>query len=390
MKSVVVTLLLCLVLSYSSCAVPKEIPPAGENTAEKPRLCFREDGTFRILNLSDFQDDAYFSGLTAAFIRKSIEKYDPDVIVLTGDNIAGYWCLSPEASEVAIRSFMEIFEEAGVPVAFVFGNHDDEGNALSKQEQMKIYNEYSVSLGVDEADTGTDLSGTGTYCVPVYESASSDTVKFVLWLFDSGSDDAMEEAAGYDHVRADQIEWYRGESARLEAENGGSVPGIAFQHVIVKEIYDALDEVPKDTPGAHPRNGKWYALPDTAAPGSSLYESPAPSEKNAGLFEAFVETGNVLATVSGHDHVNSFVVPYRGVDLICTPSCGFCSYGSEAARGARIFDISLDDPSRYTTETYLFTGFIALYDEVVCGEVIEILNSRIKRNLWSWKLWAAK
>ncbi len=357
MRRIVLFIIVCSLLVCSGCAAPEASVPACGISAEKPRLCFREDGTFRILNLSDFQDDARLSELTAAFVKKSLEEYQPDVVVLTGDNIAGYWCFNAKASEQAIRSFMDIFEEAGVPVAYVFGNHDDQGGALSKEEQIKIYNEYSVSLGVDEAATGNDLSGAGTYFVPVYESPSSDKVKFVLWMFDSGSDDAMEEIARYDHVRRDQIEWYRKESARLNAENGENVPGIAFQHVIVKEIYDALQEVPKGTPNARPYDGKWYILPDAAAPGSVMNESPAPSSLNEGLFDAFRETGNILAAVAGHDHVNAFVVPYQGIDLICTPSCGFFSYGGASTRGARVFDLDLADPADYKTSTYLFTDF---------------------------------
>ena len=323
--------------------------------AERECLHFNEEGKFRILNFSDLQDDILLSNLTVEFVKQSVQKYQPDLIVLTGDNIAGYICATQSASERAIRNFMEVFEELGVPVAIVFGNHDDEGNALSKEEQMEIYDDYSVTLAIDEADYGYDLSGVGTYYVPVYENASSDKVKFVAWMFDTGSDDAVEETDNYDHVHEDQIAWYEAESARLNRENGETVYGIAFQHVVVNEIYNAFTEVEKGTSGAVPYLGKWYVLPETASADSYLGEAPCPSYGNEGEYEAFQRNGNVLAVVCGHDHANSYVIPYEGLDIVCTPSCGFGSYADQACRGARVIDIDLKDTSTYSTFTYLFT-----------------------------------
>ena len=344
------------------------VAAASVTPAQQAHLHFRADGSFRVMNLSDFQDDADFSTLTERFIRESVKKYDPDVIVLTGDNIAGYRCLSKSASEKSIRAFMDVLQELGVPVAFVFGNHDDEGSALTKEEQMKIYREYSVCLAIDEADYGADLSGCGTYYVPVYESASSNKVKFVLWLFDSGSDDAVEDADNYDHVHKDQIDWYKTESAALNAAAGETVYGLAFQHIIVNEVYDAFKEVDRNTKGAVPYMGKWYVLPDNASADSYLGEAPCPSYGNEGEYDAFLQQGNVLAVVCGHDHANSFVIPYKGMDIICTSTCGFCSYGDDNTRGGRLFDLNVNSTNTYKTGTYLFTdldygstSFTALY-----------------------------
>lgn len=331
------------------------VPAAAATPAEKAHLHFKEDGSFRVLNFSDIQDDAILSNLTARFIERSVEKYQPDLIVLTGDNIAGYRCLTKDSSEKAIRQFMDVFDRLGVPVAPVFGNHDDEGQALTKAEQMKIYREYGVTVGFDEAEFGTDLSGVGTYAVPIYESASSDRVKFVLWMFDSGSDDAVEDKDNYDHVHEDQINWFNTESARLNAAAGGTVYGIAFQHIIVNEIYSVFGEAAANEAGAVPYLGKWYKLPSSAASGSKLGEAPCPSYGNEGQFNALRANGSVLATVCGHDHANSFVIPYDGVDIVCTPTCGFCSYGDKDTRGARVIDVNANNPSSYETFTYLYT-----------------------------------
>ena len=378
--AVFVSAVLLLVAAVPAFAATSATP------AEKAHLHFGSDGTFRILNLSDFQDDANISTLTVEFVKKAVEKYQPDVIVLTGDNIAGYRCLTKASSEKAIRAFMDVLEEIGVPVAMVFGNHDDEGQALTKQEQMDIYDDYSVTLAIDEAEYGADLSGCGTYAVPVYESATSDTVKFVLWMFDSGSDDGVEGSDNYDHVHADQIEWYKNESARYNAQNNGqTVYGIAFQHIIVNEVYKAFKEVDRGTAGAVPYLGKWYVLPDNASADSVLGEAPCPSYGNEGEFDAFKAQGNVLATVNGHDHANSFVIPYEGIDIICTATCGFCSYGDEKTRGGRIFDVDMNKPGEYETFTFLFTDMD--YDSVAFNALYKFVNFwkqiyLLLNNLW--------
>ena len=101
---------------------------------EAAHLSFSEDGKFRILNFSDSQDGANLSWFTKTFMRRAVSELKPDLIVLTGDNISGPSTRSYKRSEKAIRQFMDIFAESGVPVAIVFGNHDDEKANMSKEE----------------------------------------------------------------------------------------------------------------------------------------------------------------------------------------------------------------------------------------------------------------
>ncbi len=382
-KLAVILLSLALLFTALLPVAAKDMPVL--TPAEREHLHFDENGKFRILNFSDFQDGPCLSNLTADFVKKSVERYDPDLIVLTGDNIAGYICAGEAVSEAAIRSYMSVLEELGVPVALVFGNHDDEGGALSKEDQMEIYDDYSVCLAIDEADYGYDLSGVGTYYVPIYEDALSTKVKFVAWMFDSGSDDAVEDADNYDHVHADQIAWYEAESARLNKESGETVYGIAFQHIIVNEIYSAFEKADQDAEGAVPYLGEWYVLPASASADSYLGEAPCPSYGNEGEYEAFQRNGNVLAVVCGHDHANSFVIPYEGLDIVCTPSCGFGSYADEANRGARVIDLDLRDTSTYSTFTYLYAD--AASNNILLKLEYTFINFWKQIYLWFNNMW---
>lgn len=309
---------------------------ATQTPAEKAHLHFGADGKFRILNFSDFQETTNLNARSRVFIRKAVYASQPDLIVLTGDNIYGTKIGKESDTAPSIACYMDIFEQLGIPVAIVFGNHDNEGSALSKEAQMAIYNSYSVSVSYDE---GSALDGCGTYNVPIYESADSDNIRFNLWMFDTQKSVMAQN----------QLDWYASQAAALRARNNGeNVPAIAFQHIIVREIFYALKSASSSTTGAvsNKVTGGYCVLPDTAAPGSVLRESPCPGS-TFGEFAAVQEQGDVLAIVCGHDHVNQFVVPYQGIDLINTPSAGFGAYGDEDMRGARV--IELDVGGTYST-----------------------------------------
>ena len=120
--------------------------PAG--SAKEKTLAFHEDGSFKILQIADIQDNQTLSPITVDYIQRTVMAEKPDLLVLTGDNIYGSSCHNPKNSEKAIRKVMEMLESLGVPTAITFGNHDDQSNNYSKEEQMAIYEEYAVNLAV--------------------------------------------------------------------------------------------------------------------------------------------------------------------------------------------------------------------------------------------------
>ena len=341
--------LLAVLLSAVLLCIAAAPAAFAKTKTEEANLTFHEDGSFRIVNYADIQDDETLSGLTKAFIRDSMKELKPDLVVLTGDNIAGYSTETTFLSTIAIRQYMDIFESFGVPVAIVFGNHDDDDdNEMTKEDQMAFYETYKCNISYDE---GAEIDGVGTYNIPIYSSKGDGAVKFNIWMIDSGTYDEVN--GGYDHIKQSQIDWYKTTSARLAEENGGKVPSLAFQHIIVPEIYDALEET-DEANAAIAARGTYYKLPATAAEGSILGEPPCPGTVNGGEFAAMKEGGDVIGIVCGHDHVNDFVIPYEGIDLINTPTCGFASYGNAETRGVRVIDLNENDPWHYTTSVVRF------------------------------------
>lgn len=316
-----------------------------------PSLRFNEDGKFRILQVADLQDNAVLNPVAKDFLKAAIENEKPDLIVLTGDNFAGYstgtnicHTIDKSLAKKAIDEYMSIFEKYGIPVTMVPGNHDDDDIKLTKEEELAMYEKYTCFIGYDAEP---EMYGCGTHNLPIYSSKNAYKLSYNLWMFDSNTYD--EELGGYDYVHDDQVEWYVNKSNELKAANDGNVvPSMVFQHIIVKEIYDIIEECPAGTPNSMERDGKTYKFKDENYKTGNFKEWPCPGTRPSKQFGAMVDQGDVVAMFFGHDHNNSFEVSYKGIDLVATPGFTFSSYGNED-KGFRVIDLDESDTSSYET-----------------------------------------
>ena len=324
-----------------------------DNGTEKA-LQFNKDGRFTILNLSDIQDGYPLNPLTKKYIEDTVDTVKPDLIVLTGDNISGYDVPQKEEAILAIKEYMDIFEKRKINVAAVFGNHDNEETELTKEEQLAVYESFDCYVGKKGFCINDRI---GTYNLPIMKSDNS-SYGFNLWFTDSGTYNTENEYGGYACVYKEQIDWYKKTAEKLKKANGGEVvPSINFQHIIVPEIYDALTQVKflwfgRIIRKKNPINDKtkFYVLPKDAK--GQLREYPCPPYYNNGQYDAMLQTGDVLATVSGHDHENSFEIDYKGIKIINTPTVGFNAY-NDINIGSRVFVIDEREPEKF--ETYCLT-----------------------------------
>lgn len=314
--SVILSALICLSL-FTVCV--------GAVTESTDTLQFNEDGTFKIMQVADIQDDHHLIPATLDFFRLAIETEKPDLIVLLGDNISGVPSDFEDIEKArkntakAIDCYMSFFEEMKIPVAVVFGNHDTE-NKVTKEEQMAMYMSYDCCVAVDE---GEEISGCGTYNVPVL-SSDGTKVAYNLWFFDSYLYDGEKGIS--DNIQQDQIDWYIKKSNELKDANGGKpVDSMAFQHI-----------PPKETEKAEFISGE-------------TNEPPSPSSGEALQVSAMLRQGDVRAICFGHDHVNTYIAKYEGIYLINCPTSGFGSYG-DMNRGLRFVTLNEKDTSSFETK----------------------------------------
>ncbi len=351
--SIFISFVICLSFAFGSFA-------AYTNTAQAQR--FSDDGTFRIMHITDTHLEYYNLEASVYLIASACDREKPDMVALTGD-IA----MSDDKEEMVecIDRLMTVFEERNIPVAVCFGNHDIETKSFTDpSELMALYNSYSCSISVDEGDI---LTGCGTYNVPVLAS-DSDEMKFNIWVFDSGSSDGEGH---YSNVPADQVEWYKTMSESIEQENG-KVYSLAFQHVIVPEIYDALEKHTSPRAYAFERiyvEGEYYSFSPEFENHGVLNEMPCPGYYNHGQFAAMVDRGDVMGIFTGHDHTNAFSVKYQGINITNSLSTRYNGDSFSSQYGYRIIDINEADTSTYETRV------VHWYDYFTLGDVFALSRS---------------
>lgn len=378
MKKKILAFMLATVMII--CAVVPGAFATEEAETPEVQLQFGKDGKFEILVLADVQDIYPLQEDTLQYIREALDTVQPDLVVFNGDNIV-------IDDERAYDQLLSILDERDQKFTFVFGNHDSEDRKYSREELLAFYQKYDECLAYD-ADPA--LHGCATHNLPILSSDGSK-VAFNLWMFDSGDYIKNEDGSWYydefdsrvyDCVRKDQIEWYKNESKKLEAENGGKVPSIAFEHIITEEgVASIHPQIPSflGLLGRAFTNGNAYSiLPIFSRIKSGVILEPTcPSVDNDGQWDAFVERGDVLGCVFGHDHVNSFVSEYDGIDVIMTPGITSHSYKNDTFRGGRLITINEDNPWEYETEMLYFHA-LALKEGSLIPEVSGISVSEFR------------
>ena len=328
-----------------------------------PVLRFDENGEFKILHISDCQDDYPAEENMMTYINYMLEIYEPDLVVLGGDNSIG----AEETKALEVEELVKPFVEHEVYFTVVFGNHDHE-QGVDKETLLGYFQQYGGEYCL-AYDAVPELHGTATHNLTVFAS-ESDEIKFNVWLFDSGNYVADENGKrlGYDCVNADQVEWYKEASEALEKQAGAKVPSLAFQHIVVGEVYDAMfPSIPFEIPYIVEtyNNGIHYPIiaPNTSVFAGHLFEQPSPGVFNHGQFDAMKERGDVLGIYCGHDHINTYELEYEGIVIGNTPGPTCHSYGNEMTRGSRLFVINEDDTSTYDAEVITYNDLALANDD---------------------------
>lgn len=317
------------------------------------QVSFREDGTFRLLQITDVQETPDFSPDTLRLLAAALDHEQPDLVVFTGDQLKGYSrpyraAGASMAVEKAIQTLLLPLEERHIPFAVTFGNHDRQA-APSLSDQLAIYQKSPLFV------SGIPGAAAGNCCIPIW-SRDKKRILFALYLLDSGGN---AKGGGYEAIPLSTLSWYRRTCDHLAETAGKPVPALVFQHIPLPEYYQVLEPVLKTSPRAvrayRTHRDQWFRLPDfPSAEVEFMEEPPSVPDTNHGEFSVIKQDGNVLGIFCGHDHKNCFVRSLEGIDLGYTPSCGFHEYGPGLRRGVRTLILRESDPHSYKTRVLTY------------------------------------
>ena len=330
------------VLLSALCLTSTACGPAPE---QERILRFKAEGSFKIVQFTDTQDDQDIDPRTVQLMEAVLDTEAPDLVVFTGDNVRS----GPETAEdvwIAINNIAAPVDSREIPWLVAFGNHDEDHTpktGVGEELMLERYMTYPHNIN-EPSPAG--VNGSGNMHILVYDSLGEDPV-FNIWSFDSGryapdeiSDQSIEEDGlpGWDWIRQSQVAWYHETSRELERRYGRKVPSLAFFHIPLWEF-----DLMWDNRERHGVVGE-------------KNESVSSGPINSGLFAAMLERDDVLGVFVGHDHVNDYVGNYFGIQLGYAANTGFGTYGldgtdADRLRGARVFVITANNPSGF--ETYM-------------------------------------
>ncbi|GAB3671851.1 metallophosphoesterase [Zhihengliuella somnathii] len=328
---------------------------------------FGSDGKLRIVQFNDTQDTHLTDRRTIELIEKTLDAEQPGFVVLNGDVINGGPSTATEVKQ-AYNNVLAPIEERGIKFAITFGNHDEDslGNGTGMTEQALVdwlheAYEHNLNPAIDPKLYGHSNGQL------LFKSSRSNTPAFGVWLLDSNryapgtiGGQSRSGLMNYDWIHTDQVQWYRETSIATEERFGRNVPSLAFFHIPLWEHH-------------HMWFGSQFGSSDsTHAAAQELHgivgekhEDVYVGAWNSGLYAAMQERGDVRGVYVGHDHVNTYMGDYFGIELGYGPSTGFGTYGlsgeeQHRLRGARVFELDENVEGVYAGTRTVFAADLGI------------------------------
>ena len=284
--------------------------------AQPNALKFNANHKFKIVQFTDihWKYGNPASDEAGERMAEVLDAEKPDLVVFTGDLIFA------KPAREGLDKALEATITRGIPFAVTWGNHDDEQDLNRKELSAHV-----ATKAGNLTSTVEGISGVTNYTLSV-KSTDGKRDAAVLYIFDSNSYSPIKKVKGYDWIKHDQVEWYRQTSKAFTAANNGKpLPALAFFHIPLPEFHEAA------------QNESAYFV------GTRKEKACAP-EINTGLAAAMLEAGDVMGVFVGHDHVNDYVVDWRGILLGYGRFTGGATvyHDIPEGNGARVIELTED------------------------------------------------
>lgn len=327
---------------------------------------FTTDEDFKVMHLTDIHIGGGFLStktdkqvINAVAAMVSAEK--PDLVVITGDISFPVPWIGTMNNAYAHGFMKRLMENLGVYWTVTLGNHDSEAyNFYNRADVANMYLDDSMEYCLFSSAEG--LSGEGNHVINVKNSEGKITQSlFMLDTHAYTDKDPLGLKWDYDYVKEDQIKWYKDTVETYSAENGSVVKSLMFFHIPLREVKQAYDE--------YVNNNRQNTANVTYIEGNDgeVDEVVYCSRQDENLFETVLELGSTKAMFYGHDHLNNFVLEYKGVVLSYGYSMDYLAYSGIAKqgyqRGCAVITVSPDSSFEIVHENYYQDKYVPLYEK---------------------------
>lgn len=317
------------------------------------------DADFKVIGFTDTHLDAKKEkgDVTMEYIIRNIVNEKPDLVVFVGDNITS------GLNKPRVKQLCKTLEKLGVYWTCVLGNHEGDNIwSVSRKRMVKIFESYPhclIESGTKKTLSGEKVWGNGNHVINLADSTGNITRS--LFFIDGGGymteEDMIKYDAEfddkdhneYDYVKESQIKWYEETVADIADKNGKEVKSAIFDHIALPEYKTAYDELAGETEVTQnvPEYNKKNENGDCIIMGQRR-EIICNSGHNSGFFDAILRTGTTDLFICGHDHVNDFVLSWKGVVLSYNVPSGYSSYNLYTKQ---LSDKLIRGYTRYTFKT---------------------------------------
>lgn len=305
--TIVVIAVVFLAVTFSACFAfaVTNFKAYGSSLNVNKETCTLSGGgeEIKILQLSDVQTSNLIESATAyPMIKRLVKRTEPDLIVLTGDNI------SNGSKKGVLNTFIRLMDSFEIPWAPVFGNHDIR-SALSPKEICKAYEQSEYCLFKE----GNIANRYGNY---YYKIERDGKIEYSLLFMDSADSNFTKE----------QVDWYENTIIEISSECGYTVPSFVFYHIPIEETLAAHEA---------------YAIDSSIGTGRQV--SKVRTQKvNTGFFDKVLALGSTKALFFGHDHRNNTHIRYQDVLFCYATKTGKTVYYERDSLGGNLITLYAD------------------------------------------------
>lgn len=295
---------------------------------------------FKILNITDPQlsneewaDTHKNRAILTHTITELVKSAEPDLITVTGDLA---WAGHDDAYD-ALADFLDSF---GIPWAPIWGNHDNQGGAKAVDAVATRY----LSRPLCVYEKGDPSLGNGNYVIAVEENGKVIEGIIMMDSHDKTPYTSPDGAESNEWAKLlpEQLLWYREQIKMLE--DLGCNDTTLMLHIPIyayREAWNTAVNPEIDPSCVKPENSTDIANWSSGYTDSFgvKYEEISSYPQDEGMFDLITALGSTKHILCGHDHVNNYVITYKGVKFIYGLKTGAGCYWNPILNGGTVLRI---------------------------------------------------
>ena len=241
--------------------------------------------------------------LAWSVMRQIVERVNPDLIVLSGDNVYGEF----DDNGTVLTALIAEMESYKIPWTLTFGNHDNETKKGMEWTCSQYENAEHCLFKRGPIDK---LHGNGNFTIGVKQG---DKLSEVIWLMDSNGHTEQDESQNMyssEGLFEDQIQWFEDTCLKLKEYNGGVMPAsIGFFHHPMQAICSGMQKYGYvATP-----NFSRFLIPENTVGDSGCMNLDGKYVDKSFTFHKLLKKYKCEGWFFGHEHRNNTSVTYEGV-----------------------------------------------------------------------------